>query len=76
MKLSYKAIQAITTKTRTRLALDMNCSVYTVDRWINDNEENGDLTKSKCIQIISEETGLQNSEILEEEVVSNEPKNY
>lgn len=67
MKLSAKAIKAITTKTRNRLALEMDCSVYTVDRWIANNDENGDLTKAKSVQIISEETDLTDAEILEEE---------
>jgi len=66
MKLTSTALKSITTKTRNRIALELNCSVYTVDRWIKDNEDNGDLTKAKPVQIIAEETGLGNSEILEE----------
>lgn len=51
------------------LALQLDCSVPTVDRWIKANDENGDLTKSAAVQVISEETGLNQSEILEEVVL-------
>lgn len=74
MRLTKKAIDAITTKAKTRIALEMGCSAYTVDRWIKDNEPNGDLTKSKSVQIISEETELENSEILEESEVKEPTK--
>lgn len=56
----------MTTKAKTRIALEMGCSAYTVDRWIKDNENNSDLTKSRSVQIISEETELEISQILEE----------
>lgn len=69
MKLSSAAISAITVRTKNRLALELDCSVPTVDRWIKDNEENGDLTKATAIRIISEETGLDSSQILEEDTV-------
>lgn len=69
MKLTKKAIKAMTTKAKTRIALEFNCSAYTVERWIKDNEPNGDLTKSKAVEIISEETELEVSEILEAEKV-------
>lgn len=67
MKLTKKAITAITTKARTRLALELDCSAYTVGRWITDNENNSDLTKAKAVEIIAEETGLSVDEILESE---------
>lgn len=66
MRLKAIAIKSITTRTKNRLALELDCSVHTVERWITDNEDNGNLTKSKSIEIISEETGLKESEILEE----------
>lgn len=69
MKLSDAAIDKMTTKTRNRIALLLDCSVYTVDRWIKDNEENGDLTKAKVVDIISEETKLTKAKILVEEPV-------
>jgi hypothetical protein len=64
MKLSAKALKAITTKAKTRIALAMDCSAYTVDRWIKENEEDGDLTKATVVQIISEETELTEDKIL------------
>lgn len=70
MRLSEKAISLLTTKAKNRIAMDMDCSVFTVERWIKDNEDNGDLTKAKSLQIISEETGLPMEEILEESDVN------
>lgn len=67
MKLSNKAISNINVRAKNRLALELNCSVQTVERWIKINESNNDLTKTKAIQIISEETELELSEILEED---------
>jgi hypothetical protein len=72
MKLSDKAIKAITTQATNRLALEFKCSVYTVSRWVKDNESNGDLTKARAIQIIAEETGLPETEILENSDVEQE----
>lgn len=67
MKISDKALEAITTKAKNRIALAMDCSVYTVDRWIKNNESDGDLTKPTIVAIISEETELPVSKILEKE---------
>ncbi len=69
MKLTQKAIDAITVRTKNRIALEMDCSVPTVDRWIKENEDNGDLTKARVVEIIKEETGLKNQMILEESEV-------
>lgn len=68
MKLSIEAIKALTVRTRNRLALELDCSVPTVDRWIKENEPNGNLTKASAVKIIAEETGLGDSQILEEEL--------
>lgn len=68
MKLSTKAISGFSVRAKNRLALELNCSVQTVERWIKENEENGKLTTAKAIQVIGEETGLDDSQILEEEV--------
>lgn len=66
MKLSIRAIKSIITRTKNRLALELDCSVQTVDRWIRENEDNGSLTKAIAVRVISEETGLDESQILEE----------
>lgn len=67
MRLSDKAIIAIkeSTRLKTRLALAMNRSVYTIDVWLKDNSD--DLTKAAALAVIREETGLTDSEILENE---------
>lgn len=69
MKLTTTAISEIKKNKRlkNRLALDLEKSGYTVERWISENEDNGPLTTAKAIQVIKQETRLADSEILEEE---------
>lgn len=66
MRLSNKAIEKLTVRTRNRLAVELDCSVVTVDRWIKNNGDNNDLTKAAALEVIREETGLTDFEILEE----------
>lgn len=68
MKLSSISISKISVRAKNRLALELDCSVQTVERWIKENEDNGNLTKATALQVIGEETGLDQSEILEEVV--------
>lgn len=51
--------------TRFRLAQVLNCSESTVRRYMSLNDDN--LTKAAALKVIREETGLDDSEILEEE---------
>lgn len=67
MQLTNKAIKKLTLRTRNLLALECKCSVATIDRWIKKNEINGDLTKAIALKVISEDTGLAYSQILEDE---------
>lgn len=69
MKITDKGIQAIreNKRLRNRLAFELDKSPATIHRLISENEANGDLTKAKFLQIISEETGLVDTELLEEE---------
>jgi len=71
MRLTTKAIENFKDKTRlkTRIALEMGKSVYSVDRWIDVNESNGPLTTARVLQLIQEETELLEAEILEDESV-------
>jgi hypothetical protein len=50
---------------KNRLALELDKSSYTIERWIKDNDAS--LTLAACLQIIREEFGLTDSEILEDE---------
>jgi len=50
---------------KNRLALELNKSSYTIEKWIRDNDDS--LTKAAAMKIIREELGLTDSEILEEE---------
>jgi hypothetical protein len=67
MKLTDKAKKAINGNTRlkNRLALEFNCSVFTIKRWIDEGEVR--LTAPSATILIKEETGLSDSEILEED---------
>lgn len=64
MKLSDKAIEKIRAnkRLRNRLALDLDISPSTLNRWIADNDDN--LTKAAAMRIIREETGLKDNQIL------------
>jgi hypothetical protein len=67
MRLTDKAKDAINGNTRlkNRLALEFNCSVFTIKRWLDEGEVR--LTAPSSTKIIKEETGLTDSEILEED---------
>jgi hypothetical protein len=68
MKITTTAIATIkkNLRLRNRLALELDKSGQTIDRWINTNESNGELTTLKALQVIKEETGLSDTEIIEE----------
>lgn len=51
-----------------RLAKAIATSEPTIYRYINDNDDN--LTKAAALEVIREETGLEDSEILEIEVAT------
>lgn len=71
MKLTDKAITEIKEPAvRRRLADALDCTDQTIVRYIKENEFNGDLTKAAALKVISEETGLPSSEILEEDEVA------
>jgi hypothetical protein len=69
MKLSTSAIEKLKGNTRLKnlLALSANKSIYTIEKWIKENETNGDLTKASLLKIIKVETELSEEQILEEE---------
>jgi hypothetical protein len=66
MKLTDKAKAAINGSPRLQnlLALEFDCSVFTIKRWIKEGEVR--LTAPSATVIIKEETGLTDGEILEE----------
>lgn len=76
MQLTEKAIQMIQhrdgLRIRNRLAFELDKSYATISRWLLDAERNeGDkgvmLTTAQALQIIREETGLTDAEILTQE---------
>lgn len=73
MKLTKVSIEKISNRQATlKLALELGFSELWVNKLIQANKENGPLTTAKALRVIKEETGLDYSEILEEdnEVVS------
>lgn len=67
MRLSQKALQQInTTQVRLRLAMQFDCTERWISQLIKENQSDGDLTKASAMQIIREQTGLSDAEILEE----------
>jgi hypothetical protein len=69
MKLTQNALQMINaSRTRLKLALALGFSETWIRSLIEDNKENGPLTTAKALQVIAEETGLTQAEILEETV--------
>lgn len=65
MKLTDKAKKVINknTKLKNLLAIEFECSVFTIKRWMDDDDVR--LTAPSATTIIKEETGLTNKEILE-----------
>lgn len=64
MTITKKALDAIMEpKVRMKIALQMNCSDVTVQRWIRNNDDC--LTKAAVLTVIKQETGLEESEILQ-----------
>lgn len=65
MKLRPKILEKLNTPSvRVRLALALNCTEQTVIRYIKANDDN--LTKAAALAVIREETGLEDSEVLED----------
>lgn len=67
MKLSKKALSAITPKTRLKLALGLDCTEQWMIQLLDKNKENGPLTTATALQIIRQETGLRDDQILTKE---------
>lgn len=66
MELTKKALSAITEnmKLRNRILIETEVHFTTLHRWVESNSDN--LTKASILQIIREETGLTDDEILTE----------
>lgn len=66
MKLSKTAIINIKANRRliNLLALEADAHSGTIDRYIKVNENDGELTKTAYVNLISKETGLKSKEIL------------
>lgn len=65
--LSQKALATIETLRPgiiSKLALALNCSDGSINRYIRENEENGDLTKFAALKVLREETGLTDAQII------------
>lgn len=69
MKLTKKAKKAINDSTRIKnlLAVEFDCSVFTIKRWLDDEDVR--LTAPSATNIIERETELRIDQILEAEKV-------
>lgn len=67
MKLTSEAAELVKKNRRciNRLALEMDVHSASVERWIKDNEPDGDLTKAKAVEIIAQEIEMDKNSILE-----------
>jgi hypothetical protein len=65
MKLTDKAKKVINKNTRLKnlLAIEFECSVFTIKRWMDDDDAR--LTAPTATAIIMKETGLKYKEVLE-----------
>ena len=69
MNLTKKALRAIDKpQIRLKLALGLSVTETWIRSLIADNRHNGLLTTAKALQVIRQETGMKDSEILESEV--------
>jgi hypothetical protein len=76
MKLTNKAIDAINNRpVILSLALALGFTELWVNKLIEANKENGPLTTAKSIQVIREETGLAQKDILKEDTVKEPQSN-
>jgi hypothetical protein len=67
MKLTPLALRKIDTlETRLKLALLFKVTERRVSQLIKNNQDNGRLTTAAALQVITNETGLKQSQILEE----------
>lgn len=69
-KLAILALRGMDKENKERVAGLIGTSTKSFYRHINENKDNGELTKAKALQVIGEETGLDQSEILEESVAA------
>lgn len=66
MKLTTKTIDALSRPIRLRLALELRFSEQWINSLVEVNKDNGPLTTARALQVIREETKLEDSEILED----------
>jgi hypothetical protein len=57
-----EAIQAHSPGIKSKLALALDCSEGTINRYIRENDDN--LTKAAALEVMRNETGLTDEEIL------------
>lgn len=55
---------------RLRLAVVLDFTELWMERLIRVNKDNGHLTTAKAMQVIRKETGLSDSDILEEQIIA------
>ncbi len=64
-KIALEAIRQHSPGIKSKLALALNCSEASINRYIRDNDDN--LTKAAALEVIRKVSGLSEEEILENE---------
>lgn len=64
-KIALEAIRQHSPGIKSKLALALNCSEASINRYIRDNDDN--LTKAGALEVIRKVSGLSEKEILENE---------
>jgi hypothetical protein len=74
MKLSQRALDIMGSKdkqpSRLKLALALGCSERWIEKLLDSNKSNGPLTTVAAVQVIREETDLNDSDIVESSELS------
>ena len=65
MKIKTKCIDALDNVVKLTIALRMDVTAQTVDRWLKENEEDGPLTKLFVIDIIENLTSFKRNDIID-----------
>lgn len=71
-KIAFEAIAKHSPRIKSLLALALNCSEQSINKYIRDEDDN--LTKAAALEVIRKETGLTDEEILEQERVDSATK--
>lgn len=65
-KIAILGLRGSKREIKERIANELGTHIATVYKWVEENQDNSRLTLASIVKIISEETGLEPEQILEE----------